>query len=269
MKKTILLIGVFLLGVIAGVASLSMIAGRGPAMLYANAFEARVDAALKVRLGEQERFLREFEANVPGDVEAVRSIGDHDFVRSALRKVAAYYEVAGTPIPDRVAAALANLPTSQTGSASPRGLFRDRSTRLSIGDPAPVLSLPKIDGQTLDLKGSVVVLNFFATWCGPCMVEIPRLEKDIWEPLRNKGVVLIGIGRGHSASELALFQKEKQFSFPMVADPDREIYNKFATDYIPRCVLIGKDGRIKHQTVGFVLEEYPRFLEAVHSEIGQ
>jgi peroxiredoxin len=270
MKKIIVLAGVFTVGVFAGVALLYLLVGRGPAMAYSNALEAQADAALKVRLGEQERFLRDFEANAPGDVEAVRSFGDYDFVRSAVRRVADYYEATGTPIPDRVAAAIESLPSTQTAPSSPRGrLPFEKSTRLTNGDPSPVLSLETIDGQTVDLKGKVVVLILFATWCGPCMAEMPRLEKDIWEPLRKKGVLLIGIGRGHSASELSLFQKGKQFSFPLVADPDRAIYDKFAADYIPRCFMIGKDGHIKYQTVGFNLEEYPRFLKAVHSEVGQ
>jgi peroxiredoxin len=270
MRKTILFIGVFLLGVVAGVASLYLLVGRGPAMVYANALEAMADAAMKLRLGEQERFLREFEANAPGDVEAIRSFGDYDFVQSAIRKVAAYYEVAGIPVPDRVASALASLPTTQTMVAGPhRRLLPGQSTRLRDGEPSPVVSLMTIDGRTLDLTGRVAVLTFFATWCAPCMAKMPRLEKDVWVPLRNDGVMLIGIGRGHSAAELALFQEEKRFSFPMVADPDQAIFDKFASEYIPRCVLIGRDGRIKHQTVGFVLEEYPRFLKAVHSEIEQ
>jgi peroxiredoxin len=101
------------------------------------------------------------------------------------------------------------------------------------------------------------------------MAEMPRLEKDVWEPFQAKGVVLVGIGRGHSASELEAFQKEKRFSFPFVADPDSEIYQQFANDYIPQCVLIGKDGKIKYHTVGFVLEEYPRFLKALQNEMGR
>ena len=99
------------------------------------------------------------------------------------------------------------------------------------------------------------------------MEEMPRLAKDVWEPLQDKGVVLVAIGRGHSASELEAFRKAKHYSFPFVADPDSEIYHQFASDSIPRCVLIGKDGTIKYQTVGFVQEEYALLLKAVENEI--
>ncbi len=268
-KKILLLVGVFGVGVITGAAILYLMFGRGPAMVYANALEAQADTALKVRLGEQERFLRDFERNLPGDVEAVRSFGDHDFVRSALRKVEAYYEATGTPIPDGIRAAIATLPAAKTTAEKQAASRWDKAKRLKVGDPAPLLALQSIDGRTLDLTQKVVVLNFFATSCGPCMAEMPRLEKDVWEPMQGKGIVLVAIGRGHSASELEVFQKEKHFSFPFVADPKKEIYNQFANDYIPQCVLIGKDGQIKYQTVGFVLEEYPRFLKAVESEIAR
>ena len=268
-KKIVLLVGVFVIGVITGAVTIYVFFGHGPAMLYANALEAQADTALKVRLGEQERFLHDFERNLPGDVEAVRSFGNYDFVRNALRKVEAYYEAAGTPIPDSVAAAIATLPAGKTTAETLRASRWEKATRLKVGDPAPQLALQSIDGRTLDLRQKVVVLNFFATWCGPCTAEMPRLEKDVWEPLQDKGVVLVAIGRGHSAPELEVFQKEKHFSFPFVADPKMEIYNQFANDYIPQCVLIGKDGQIKYHTVGFVLEEYSRFLRAVQSEIAR
>ncbi len=113
-KKIALIVGVFVVGVITGMVALYLLVGRGPAMVYASGLEAQADIALKVKLGEQERFLRDFERNLPGDVEAVRSFGNYDFVWSALRKVETYYKVTGTPIPESVAAAIASLPATPT-----------------------------------------------------------------------------------------------------------------------------------------------------------
>jgi hypothetical protein len=188
-KKIVLLVGVFVLGVITGAIALYLLVGHGPAMVYASALEAQARTALQVRLGEQERFLQEFERNLPGDVEAVRSLGNYDFVRSALRKVEAYYQATGTPIPDSIAAAIATLPAGKTAAEKKRTSRWDKATRLKVGDPAPVLALQSIDGRTLDLRQKVVVLNFFKTQCAPCMAEMPRLQKDIWEPLKDNQTV--------------------------------------------------------------------------------
>ena len=113
-RKIALIVGVFVVGVITGMVALYLLVGRGPAMVYASGLEAQADIALKVKLGEQERFVRDFERNLPGDVEAVRSFGNYDFVRSALRKVETYYKATGTPIPESVAAAIASLPATPT-----------------------------------------------------------------------------------------------------------------------------------------------------------
>ncbi len=113
-KKIALIVGVFVVGVITGMVALYLLVGRGPAMVYASGLEAQADIALKVKLGEQERFLRDFERNLPGDVEAVRSFGNYDFVRSALRKVETYYKATGTPIPESVAVAIGSLPAAPT-----------------------------------------------------------------------------------------------------------------------------------------------------------
>ena len=311
MKKAFLLVGVFVLGVIAGVASFSMLVGKdsaavekapaimdahgnptaimdahgnaltmeelldwtptmeelksGSAMVYASSLEAQADWAIKIRMGEYERFLSDFELNAPSRVKTVLMVsGDYDFAHSALRKVKGYYEVSGKPIPKSIAAELENVTAGGTAAGNPQV---SKSTRLKVGDPSPLLSLNSIDGRTHDLSQKVVVLNIFATWCSPCKKEMPRLQKDIWEPYRAKGVEVIGIGLGHSIPELKRFQKENLFSYPIVADSTKEISKMFASGTIPRCILIGKNGKIKAQTVGFNLVEHSRFLNAVKKEI--
>src|SRR5512140_760567 len=103
-----------------------------------------------------------------------------------------------------IAAVLTIAPMSQhTGWAA------DNSTLTKVGDISPVSSVRTIDGQDVDFRDKVVVLNFFATWCGPCMMEMPHLEKELWQPLKGKGLVLISVGREHSVAEVDKFKKEK------------------------------------------------------------
>lgn len=127
--------------------------------------------------------------------------------------------------------------------------------KTEIGEKTPDFSFEAIDGKTYslkDFKGKTVWLNFFATWCGPCLVEIPELLK-LSE--KYEDVVFIGIGRGHTVGELKTFAESKNITYIIGADPDKKIFNLFADKYIPRNYLI-KKRKIRQQEVGFKKEEF-------------
>jgi len=138
----------------------------------------------------------------------------------------------------------------------------DTTTLTKVGDMAPVFKCRTIDGKSMDinkLKGKVIMLNFFATWCPPCNLELPVLQKKVWEKYRNNpDFVLIILGREHSESEIRDFVTKKKLTMPFAADPKREIFSLYATQNIPRNVLIGKDGRIIYQSTGFSEEEFSK-----------
>lgn len=146
-------------------------------------------------------------------------------------------------------------------------LAADDSTLTKVGNKSPVLSLRTIEGKDLDFHNKVVVLNFFATWCGPCMTEMPHLEKDLWQPLKDKGLILVSVGREHSVAEVEKFKKQQGYSFLFAADPKREIFSKFATQSIPRCIVIGKDGHIKFQSIGYEEKGFGAFIDVVKGEL--
>ena len=147
------------------------------------------------------------------------------------------------------------------------GCAADESTLTKVGDKSPVASVRTIDGKEVKLEGQVVLLNFFATWCGPCMSEMPHLQQKLWEPLEKKGLVLVAVGREHTEAEVKAFKEKKKFTFAFAADPKREVFGKFATQSIPRCVLIGKDGRIKYQSMGYDEAEFEKLVAAVKKEL--
>lgn len=134
------------------------------------------------------------------------------------------------------------------------------TTVTKTGDVSPLTSIRTIDGRDLDFRGKVVVLDLFATWCGPCREEMPYVEKYLWQGFKDQGVMVVAVGREHTAAEVAAFQKQTGCTFAFAEDPQRKIFSMFAKEYIPRCILIGKDGRIKCQTVGFSQEDFRKLI---------
>lgn len=125
---------------------------------------------------------------------------------------------------------------------------------VKVGQVAPVFAANTVDGGKFSLanmKGQVVVLSFFATWCGPCRAELPYLQKEIWTPFKDKGLTVLLIGREHSFEEVKNFVSTAGLAMPAIADTDRKIYAQYASKSIPRTFVIDKLGKIAYCSVGF------------------
>jgi peroxiredoxin len=136
----------------------------------------------------------------------------------------------------------------------------DPTTLTRVGDMAPVFTCRTIEGKVVDITemtGNVILINFFATWCPPCNQELPVLETQIWKKYHgNSNFFLLVIGREHDEKAVSEYALSGKFSMPFVADPDRSIYKLFATQYIPRNVLIDKSGKIIFQNRGYTTQEF-------------
>ena len=145
-------------------------------------------------------------------------------------------------------------------------------TLANVGDPAPGFSVVTDDGSSVDLeslRGRVVVLNFFATWCAPCLEELPHLQA-LWNELRGtEDFAMLVIGREETDDTIASFRAQHGFSFPMAADPERAVYSRYATERVPQTYLISRDGTIVYQCTGFYEEEVVRLRQLAAKQLNR
>ena len=123
-----------------------------------------------------------------------------------------------------------------------------------VGKLAPVFKFTNPDGEAIslsDLNGHYVVLNFWATWCGPCKFEMPLLQelaRD--EEKASEGLMLLTINSGESADAVSQFMYEHGYSFPVLLDTQRSIARAYNVRAIPTTFFLDKDGIIRDIKVG-------------------
>lgn len=146
----------------------------------------------------------------------------------------------------------------------------DAASVVAVGDPAPSFVLTTADGVPValdELRGKVVLLNFFATWCGPCLQELPHVQA-LWDARRGRDdFALLVVGREETDASVAAFRAEHGYSFPIAADPDRSAYSLYAKELIPRTYLIGRDGAIRFASVGFSAEEFEELERELEKQL--
>jgi thiol-disulfide isomerase/thioredoxin len=97
-----------------------------------------------------------------------------------------------------------------------------------------------------------VVLDFWATWCKPCLESLPHLEKDFQnKALADKGLKIYAVNCQETADGVAAFIKKNNFTFNVALDPDQTVEKAYLVSGIPATVIIGKDGTIEHVVVGY------------------
>ncbi|MCL6602433.1 MAG: thiol-disulfide oxidoreductase ResA [Paenibacillus sp.] len=120
------------------------------------------------------------------------------------------------------------------------------------GSKAPSFELLGLDGQnhTLDeYKGKAVVLNFWGSWCVPCVKEMPALQTQ-WEKWRDQGVVVVGINVGEDQMTVENFVKQVGINFPIVMDPDRIAVRSYGISPMPTTFFINPKGKIDTIHIG-------------------
>lgn len=124
---------------------------------------------------------------------------------------------------------------------------------LRTGSLAPDFTLPALAGGNLRLteqRGQVVLVNFWATWCGPCLVELPHLNR-LHERFRNAGVLLLGIAVDNEPRAAAAMAKKLDLRFPTLFDTAKSVSRAWDLDAMPSTVLLDRDGRVRHVHLGY------------------
>lgn len=141
-----------------------------------------------------------------------------------------------------------------------------------IGSAMPEYSGKGLDGSTFSTKnelGNVVLLNMWATWCGPCRVEIPVLQA-LQGKYGAKGFKVIGVSLDDSSAKSTVrdFVRDRHIGYPVVLDPDGNLANMFQATVIPTSVLLDRQGKIRWRQVGALPENDGRLIAAIERALG-
>ena len=146
-----------------------------------------------------------------------------------------------------------------------------QAQELKVGDTLPKFELKSLvygNVKSSDLKGKVVLVSLFATWCGPCQKELADVQSTLWPKYKdNKNFVMLVVGREHSDEDLQKYNERKKFTFPLYPDPKREVFSLFAEKSIPRAYLFGKDGKLLYSSIGYTAEEFQKLMETIEKAL--
>ena len=147
-----------------------------------------------------------------------------------------------------------------------------RLRNLEVGSESPDFSATDLQGRPITLSelldSKVVVLDFWAIWCGPCLMALPGLQ-EIHEEFSGQGVEILAVNLGEDPEQIQAFLDENGYTFPVVADQDLTIGGLFGVGGIPAQVVVNRDGRVESIQVGYfpgIKESLRQLLERLTQE---
>jgi len=124
---------------------------------------------------------------------------------------------------------------------------------LAQGSQAPDFELPRLGGgealSLSSLRGKLVLLNFWATWCKPCEDEMPAMER-LYRQLPRESFELLAVSVDEAPGEVEAFRQRLGLTFPILLDPDQRVARSFETFRFPESLLVGADGVVIERFVG-------------------
>ncbi|WP_290539343.1 MULTISPECIES: TlpA disulfide reductase family protein [Alcanivorax] len=133
------------------------------------------------------------------------------------------------------------------------GLLGGINAVAAEGDPAPDFTLKSLSGGNIklsELRGTVVLLNFWASWCGPCRTEMPLLD-SLYQQYRDYGFTVLGVNLDENRDQADMLLSKVPVTFPILFDPQNHTSESYAVDAMPTTVLIDRNGVIRHHHRGY------------------
>lgn len=142
-----------------------------------------------------------------------------------------------------------------------------REKVVGVGDRAPSFSIVTDNGRQISTKefgGKVLVLNFWATWCPPCIDEIPSLDA-MAKQLAPKGVVVLGVSVDRNGAAYERFRKQARIGFLTARDPEARISSSYGTFKYPETYVIDSSGRVRQKHIGPRNWLEPEILQSIEA----
>ena len=131
--------------------------------------------------------------------------------------------------------------------------FASQAQAVAIKDEAPDFTLKSLEGKNLRLeeyRGQVVLINFWASWCGPCRQEMPLLD-ELYSQYQRVGFNLLAVNIDDDSGKAMKMIAELGVSFPVLFDTHKEVSKLYAVDAMPVTILVDRDGMVRHVHHGY------------------
>lgn len=160
--------------------------------------------------------------------------------------------------------ALVAAPTLQRAAFAEQAMLLQR---VPGSPPAPDFELPDLDGRSVrfsDFKGSVVLINFWATWCPPCRAEIPSMERA-WAKLKDGDVAMLAVHVGGDTDKIWAFLADFSVTFPVLIDKSSNVSKQWQTIGLPTTYVADAQGRKALRAIGGREWDHPDLVASVLS----
>jgi thiol-disulfide isomerase/thioredoxin len=149
-------------------------------------------------------------------------------------------------------------PTTTTNATTQATASSDTAAKTEVGTPMPEYAAAYLDGSKFDLaakRDKVVLLNVWATWCGPCRFEIPELQQ-LHEKYSPRGLEVVGVSVDESGvdSVRSFVAEQKKMTYPIVLDAEGKIANILQTTVLPTSIVVDRKGQIVWKRYGAIME---------------